>query len=441
MSQLKYENLSIQERKLLLLKVLGLTPDSIARVRNGEVFLSDALSERIREVMNNPEDTTQCAIVCQNIMRDGASYETLEPDMYLEHINGMKAGGGRFADDVTEAVAEEPEAIAEDGYAAFAAGIYPRPVLRYFARNIDLAIWMLIMDTFCRLVLGFDPLSNVSVFSVWPYFLIVVMLAVEPVFLHFFGTTPGKWITGVKITDLKGEKLSWGAAYLHSFRILRFGLGFMIPIYNVFRLIRCFIDCRYGHILPWDFGTRVDRPERPTASRVILLIAALFILGGADMIGNIYLERPRNRGAITGQEFYDNCAYLVKYDSITFSEVPIYGVETDENGCVTSVSYQFEVTEEDNEQYIQKRYNEIFVAYMALAGAQKDFSPFMFEYGTVSKDLSYCCFASNAFEYAGAKVTSDVKYTGYARNILSDYLYRLPDGTPYFILDFTVSVK
>ena len=41
----------------------------------------------------------------------------------------------------------------------------------------------------------------------------------------------------------------------------------------------------------------------------------------------------------------------------------------------------------------------------------------------------------------GAKVTSDVKYTGYARNILSDYLYRLPDGTPYFLQNFTVSVK
>lgn len=441
MSQLKYDNLNIQERKLLLLKVLGLTSDSIARIQSGEVFLSDALLERIREVMNNPEDTTQCAIVCQNIRQDGASYETLEPDRYLEHINGMKAGGGRFADDVTAELADEPEAVMEDGYAAFAAGIYPRPVLRYFARNIDLAICMLLLDGFCRLVLGFDPLSNASVLSLWPYFLIAVMLAVEPVFIHLFGTTPGKWITGVKITDLKGEKLSWGAAYLRSFRILRFGLGFMIPFYNIFRLIRSFGDCRLGRILPWDFGTRIDRPERPTASRIILLIAALLILGGADMIGDIYLERPKNRGAITEQEFYDNCAHIVKYDSITFSEVPVFDVKTDENGYVTSVGYRFEVTEEDNEQYIQKRYNEIFVAYMALAGAQKDFSPFVFEYGTVKTDLAFCCFSSNAFEYAGAIVTSDVKYTGYARNILSDYLYRLPDGTPYFLQTFTVSVK
>ena len=159
------------------------------------------------------------------------------------------------------------------------------------------------------------------------------------------------------------------------------------------------------------------------------------------MIGNIYLERPRNRGAITEQEFYDNCAYLVKYDSITFSEVPMYDVKTDKDGHVASVSYQFELTEEDNEQYIQKHYNEIFVAYMALAGAQKDFSPFTFEYGTASNALAICCFASNEFEYAGAKVTNEVQYTGYARNILSDYLYRLPDGTPSFRQTFTVSVN
>ena len=101
MSLLKYDDLNDHDKKLLLLRVLGLSPDVILRLQNGEILLTDALSERIREVMNNPDDTTQCAIVCQNIRQDGASYETLEPDKYLEHINELKAGGGRFADDVT----------------------------------------------------------------------------------------------------------------------------------------------------------------------------------------------------------------------------------------------------------------------------------------------------------------------------------------------------
>ncbi|MBO4504971.1 MAG: hypothetical protein J5728_00935, partial [Lachnospiraceae bacterium] len=61
MSQLKYDNLNEHDKKLLLLKVLGVSDDRIVQLQNGDIFLSDVLAERIRDVMNNPEDTTQCA--------------------------------------------------------------------------------------------------------------------------------------------------------------------------------------------------------------------------------------------------------------------------------------------------------------------------------------------------------------------------------------------
>lgn len=441
MSQLKYDNLNEHDKKLLLLKVLGVSDDRIVQLQNGDIFLSDVLAERIRDVMNNPEDTTQCAIVCQNIKQEGASYETLEPDKYLEHINGLKASGGRFADDVAPALNVEPETVREDGFAAFAAGIYARPFLRYFARSLDLAIYTLLLNSFCRLVLGFDPTSNSYTLVAWAYFVYIVMLAVEPVWIHLLGTTPGKWITGVRITDLNGEKLSWSAAYVRSFRLLRFGLGFLIPIYNIFKMIRSFSDCRYGRILPWDLGTSIDRPKWPSAARNIALIAAILLIGGLDKIGNLYLELPKNRGEITEQQFYDNCAHIVKYDSITFKDVPAYKVSTDIDGHVWAVTYEIEYTEEDKEEYIYKHYNEMLVAFLALAGAQKEFNPVVFEYGNVSKMLSGSCFADYEYEYGGVKMTNEVTSTGYARNILADYLYRLPEGTPYFKQTFTVRIK
>lgn len=441
MSMLKYDDLDVRERKVLLLRVLGLSTDTILRLQDGDILLTDALSDRIREVMNNPDDTTQCAIVCRNICRDGASYETLEPDKYLEHINGLKAAGGRFADDTSTGAEQEPDTVREDGFAAFAAGIYPKPVLRYFARSLDLGIYTLILNLFCRLVLGFDPMSNSYTLVAWAYFLYLVMLAVEPVWIHLLGTTPGKWITGVRITDLNGNKLGWNAAFVRSFRLLRFGLGFMIPIYNIFKMVRSFADCRIGRILPWDLGTAIERPEENMGGRIALLIAALLVVGGADKIGNLYVELPKNRGAITEQEFYDNCAHIVKYDSITFSDVPEYAVETDENGYVKSVTFESEYTAEDKEEYIYKQYNEMYVAFLALAGAQKDFNPVAFEYGNASKVLLGSSFSSYEYDYAGMKIINEVTYTGYARNILSDYLYRLPDGTPYFKQTFKMIVN
>ena len=441
MSMLKYDNLDARDRKVLLLRVLGLTPETILKLQDGELLLSDALAERIREVMNNPDDTTQCAIVCQNIKQDGASYETLEPDKYLEHINGLKAYGGRFADDTEPVITVEPDTVREDGFAAFAAGIYPRPILRYFARSLDLGLYTLLLNLFCRLVLGFDPMSNSYTLVAWAYFVYIVMLAVEPVWIHLLGTTPGKWITGVRITDLNGEKLSWGAAFVRSFRVLRFGLGFLIPIYNIFKMIRSFADCRMGRILPWDLGTSIERPKESMGVRIVMLIVALLAVGGMDRIGNLYVELPKNKGAITEQEFYDNCAHIVKYDSITFTDVPEYKVTTDENGYVKSVTFELEYTEEDKEEYIYRHYNEIYVAFMALAGAQKSFNPVAFEYGNASKVLMGNSFAPYEYDYAGLKITNEVTYTGYARNILSDYLYRLPEGTPYFKQTFKMSVN
>ena len=443
MSLLKYDDLNAHDKKLLLLRVLGLSPDVILRLQNGEILLTDALSERIREVMNNPDDTTQCAIVCQNIRQDGVSYETLEPDKYLEHINGLKAGGGRFADDVTAtpAAAEpEPEVLNEDKLAAFAAGVYPRPILRYIARSLDLGLYTLVLNLFCRAALGFDPLASSYTMVIWAYFVYLVMLAAEPVWIHLAGTTPGKWITGVCITDLNGNKLSWSAAFTRSFRLLRFGMGFMIPIYSLFRMIRSYSECRFGALLAWDFGTRIERPEEASGARIFLLIAALLFVGGLDRIGNMYLELPGNKGAITEQQFYDNCAHIVKYDSITFSDVPDYRVVTDDAGYVREVSFELEYTEEDKEEYIYKHFNEMYVAFMALAGAQKGFNPIAFEYGNAYKALFGSSFGNYEYEYAGVGITNEVTYTGYARNILSDYLYRLPDGTPYFKQSFKISV-
>lgn len=206
-------------------------------------------------------------------------------------------------------------------------------------------------------------------------------------------------------------------------------------------MIRSFADCRMGRILPWDLGTSIERPKESMGVRIVMLIVALLAVGGMDRIGNLYVELPKNKGAITEQEFYDNCAHIVKYDSITFTDVPEYKVTTDENGYVKSVTFELEYTEEDKEEYIYRHYNEIYVAFMALAGAQKSFNPVAFEYGNASKVLMGNSFVPYEYDYAGLKITNEVTYTGYARNILSDYLYRLPEGTPYFKQTFKMSVN
>lgn len=89
----------VASRKVLLLRTLGISEATIESLRNGSAELGEVMKARIAESTADNNDFTQCAIVCQNIKMDGASYDTLDPEPYLEHIASLKASGGKFADD------------------------------------------------------------------------------------------------------------------------------------------------------------------------------------------------------------------------------------------------------------------------------------------------------------------------------------------------------
>ena len=492
----------MQERKLLLLKTLGLSADSISGVRNGTLLLSDALRQRINEVIGNPNDISQSAIVCQNILRDGASYETLDPDGYLDHINELKSRGGLFADTYTPPAGSGSEAscrrdadhsgydasgssygsssggydsngsgfgtagsdygsngnghgTAGSGYdsngnsygsadsdygpnassSAVCGSIYSRPLVRYAARLFDMTVIMFVMDLLFRIILETDPLTNTKVSAAWMYSIYVVMFAVEPLLIHLWGTTPGKLIFGIRLRNIKGEKLTLKEAYLRSFRLLRFGYGFVIPFYNIFRMALSCSACKKGALLPWDVGIAVSHKERIEPVRVIGMILLFLALTFADTELNLLCEMPKNSLPLTEEEFYGNCSHIVKYDSITFSEIPEYELEF-ENGELSSVT--FTVSSAD-EEYIYEYYYEMYVAYMAFVGASDGIKTDLFGSNTVTTYFKNCLLDFD-FEYAGFHITNKVEYTGYARNIISNYLYQSADaGEHTFRQTFTIT--
>lgn len=319
----------------------------------------------------------------------------------------------------------------------YASMINPRPFVRYFARLVDQSIYMLLINLVFRLLLGTNPMYNYNIQAAWAVLIYIVMLAIEPLLLHCFATTPGKLIFGIRITAPDGNKLSLSQAYLRSFRLLRFGLGFIIPFYNIFRIVKSFADCKQGRILPWDFNTKIEKPEQTTIARSVIFIASFMILAGADTVIGMMCEMPSNRGELTEEQFYANCADIVKYDSITFSEVPDYRV-TSVNGKVKSVSLTVESSDANT---INSCFEQIMVAYLAFVGAQKDAGIFEINYGISQKYLTNC-FSNFSFEYAGVVTTNTVEYVGYARNILANYLYQTSDSDVHTYKQvFTMELK
>lgn len=477
MSQFKYDHLSPSERKEYLLEVLGFTSSDVSRIRNGEVLLGEALQARINEVMSNPDDTTQCAIVCQNIRRDGVSYETMDATPYLEHIGELKARGGRFADDEPSPVSTNPYAAGGHGayapgsdpnnspysqglYQQYGAGqytdpyarsqyqpnpgapamalsgtsVFPRPILRYIARFIDQMAGKMIVNLIFIFILKISPVSLAMssyvsqtandarqslLLSAYNILSIVVIYALEPLAIHFWGTTPGKLIFGIHILNKDGSKLSLGQACRRSLLLLIFGCGFHLPFLRVFALVMSYNRCKRGEVMRWDAGLRIDYPDYVAKRNVIPAVATTLGIGIVTLlcvsIGNIV----PNRGEITEEQFYENCRHVIQYEGITFPEIPDYVLTTDENGYVTQVQF---ISESEGEDRIYPRSNEMYVAFLAFVSGRRDLDLTRLSTGSLTSMFSNSLSDFTA-DFAGVTLINKIESVGYSKNATGGYLY------------------
>ncbi|MCR5684125.1 MAG: RDD family protein [Lachnospiraceae bacterium] len=328
------------------------------------------------------------------------------------------------------------------------ANTYMHPFMRYGARLIDLMLYMLIITCFIRLIAGTDPISSMTMALFaenagrsslsWMYIVYAAMFLIEPLLLHFFGTTPGKLIFGVRIMDEKGGKLSLKAAYIRSFRLWRYGFGFMIPFYSIYRYMRSFMDCRAKLVLPWDLGTAITRPEKPESWRLSIFIPAFFAISFLYGASGLLFELPRQKAPLTEEAFYENVAYVTNYNSISTVDFPEYKLNI-ENGTVTGVSFEIDVKDADS---IYAQYYPMYVAFMAFSGAQKGAGALSAAYSSGAREYFNDGVRDFVFEYAGTTVRNEVEYTGYNRNILSGYLYKNAESEEHqFKQSFSITLN
>ena len=95
---------------------------------------------------------------------------------------------------------------------------------RFGARWFDYLLYM-------TLLLGAIVLARVDFFalSLSPWFPFVSLLPwifLESISLSFWGTTPGKWLAGLRVRNAAQDKLSSGQSILRSMRVVILGMGF-----------------------------------------------------------------------------------------------------------------------------------------------------------------------------------------------------------------------
>ena len=275
--------------KIKLLRQLQFSLQEIRDLQNGTLPLPLAMEDRSAVLEGESSALLSARDVCRTIEREVPDYAALDPQVYLRQLSAPR---DTAAADVAQ----------------------PHPWRRYFARSLDLALAGLAVSLM-RFCVFRQPLDDgagariVQLVLAW-----VVLMVTEPFLLHFWGTTVGKWIWGIRVVSIRdGKKLSLNEAFSRTGLVFACGEGASIPLvnfacngYSYYRYVK------KGEPLAWE-GDSVeqfsDRDWKAPAGYVLAVAAVV----GVTYLAGISTLLPPNRGELTVAEFAENYNYYRNY--------------------------------------------------------------------------------------------------------------------------------
>lgn len=289
--------------RIKLLRALGLTIEQLKTLACGEAALDAVLAERLQAMQQEQHALGRAEQVAEQLRQAKVDYQTLDAERYLAELeNGM------------------PAALQQD--------VQPKQHMlwqRFFARYLDVTLYHAFWVTLLPL-LGYNLFRNrnggamlVQVLS------LLTMFFLEPLLLHIFAATPGKWLFGLRVTDGDGGKLTYEAALNRTAFVFWYGIRLDLPVLRLVRLYKCAEDEQAGKALPWEADseqTVCDRHGWRFAAAALLAIAVMTgaVLGVLLPIGTVH------RGDLTVAQFAEN------YNAIQ-RQLGSEGIELDASGC------------------------------------------------------------------------------------------------------------
>ncbi len=428
--------------RIRLMRALRVPLEDIRRLQNGNQTLPEALDRQLYVLAAEQTALARSQEVCRELLSNGATYETLDAQRWLD--------------------------VLVDGAAVPADDSLPKvgaPCRRFFARMLDLAVYRSLISAVLVLVFHVNLRgADVGVTLLQWFGGIVLMLFIEPLFLSRLGTTPGKWLLGLGMTDPDGQRLTYEAAYERTSSLLFRGMGFGVPLIRLWPLWKCFRTCETGDTLPWEGDSvLVLWDEKPW--RIAAYTAAYAMLAAAIMLCVLLAELPPHRGDLTVAEFCDNYNHIAEYyapdaayrldksgqwtetaDRSVFvvSMDNLFGLSmpplsfTEQDGYVTGVSFsQTAAGGEIPPSYADTR----AWLTLALAGARHDAGLTMRQAREAAQELRAHPYASLDLSAYGVRIVTDIEACGYAGDAESGrFLFPQDDGAAEYAIRFFMSI-
>ncbi len=431
--------------RIKLLRGLHVSIDEIKALKDESSNLEDILAKQMKVLETQIDDSSYAKNICRTIKEESVTFTNLNAEKYLNDI--YEAQG-----------AEKSSYFSVEGDEL--AQVYS-PWRRFFARSLDMFIYSLVWLSVLALLFH----TNLMTRSIWGNILdiivmLVLMLFIEPLLLRVFGTTAGKAVFGLKIRSADGSILSYDEGIQRTWGVIRYGIGFGIPFYNLYRMWKSYKACSDKETLPWDEEVSYTLKDTKAFRVVVYVFAYTAAIAVLVLVIAAQYIAP-NRGSLTVSEFVENHNYYAKlmgydfgneyldadgswkendYDDsyiiiTTYEDKPEYLFDI-EDGKITSVS--FTVEETDNIEWVSSYDSYMTLVSLAFTSAQPEVGLFSKIPKQITDEIYSKSFKDYSFIKAGVTTECDIEYSGYID--ASNYL--LPDENEsenYLKLTFTVS--
>jgi len=428
-----YDEDTLQELlRIKLLRSLSFSLEEIADLQRDGSGLPAALERRLQELLQEQEQRRQAMVLCRHMALHETDYAALQPQQYLDYdpAQADTSGWGAIWPLSPAAKEDKPKPIS--------------PWRRYFARLLDLSLYALPYHAVLMLCFNVNfSLPRVQLLTVIDSIVgFLLMLLIEPLLLHRFGTTPGKWLLGLRVEYLGRGHWGWLDCLNRTYGVVSRAYGWGIPFYSLYRMAKTWELVKAGSELPWDTDCETMCTGKPLRWQQVLgylTAQAVFIAATVALL--LLAQLPPNRGDLTVAEFAENYNDLADYysnallsknddrlspdgtwqtndaweDNPGWAEWAMkptrFTFATDDDGYITAVTLVQEKDPVSDNLFIESRTQQLYLTALALVGAQPGSWKPAVQNQTVSviMDSLYDDFAVTI---AGVTLHCDVEMTG-----------------------------
>lgn len=308
--------------KIKLLRELGCSLEDISALQTGTAALSDVLAQRLDALEGEAASLARARELCARIRGEGVTYETLMPERYMGRAEPIS---------LWSPPPEPPKHY---------------PWRRAIARGLDYALCETAVRLFLSLGLNIGTWRNTAsdVFVV-TFFSMLLMVAVEPALLHFFRTTPGKWLCRLRLGRDDGAPFTYGHGALRTALVLLLGCGLFIPVLNLIALVLGFWRATHDQLQPWETDEDLFEDLTPAHKNfswgrtIPLAILARVLCVCAIFGGELWVARLPYPNPSTPAEFTANYVKVAQYVDSEYAPVNVTMNRSDDDAPVYLPAY------------------------------------------------------------------------------------------------------